>query len=174
MLNLIVSAAQRVTDYPMPFTDTTPSTFDQLTGGIVISILVFAVLIATFAIWTMTEEEDCGKPVSEWALRAAFVSGCVIVIAATWLACLTSVAHETDTRTDVVSRSAYDKSVISWLKSDYGITVDAHALARLTDGATLVVDYEGEETMIEFAERADRGLAVRIPDGRLLLPASAR
>lgn len=70
------------------------------------------------------------------------------------------------------AHAQYDASVISWLSAGYGITVDHAALRKLYDGDALVVDYDGGETLIEFAARADRGMAVRVPDGKLLAPLS--
>lgn len=68
------------------------------------------------------------------------------------------------------AKDAYDASIIKWFSEDYGIKVDASALARLEAGELVVVEYLGTDTLIELVERADTGLAIRVVSDELLAP----
>lgn len=174
MLNFIATAVQRASDYPMPYTDTTPSTFNELAGNIFFALIVVFVAAIFLLFIIDAARKDRGLRESGLIFFSALACVLLVVLSVLGLALTAADAASNDARTDEKSRAAHDKSVIEWLESDYGITVDGAALSRLTNGATLVVDYGGEDTMIEFAERADRGLAIRIPDGRLLQPVGER
>ena len=172
--NIIATAVRHLGGYPMPYTDTTPSTFNELAGKSLLAALIICGAGIVILYLTDVNRTQRNLPDSTPMLIAALACFLVGAGSVIGLFVMAATASSVDSHADAVSRAAYDQSVIEWLKSDYGITVDDAALSRLTSGATLVVDYAGQETMIEFAERTDTGLAVRIPDGRLIQPAGKR
>jgi hypothetical protein len=162
--------ALHLASYPLPYIDKTTSTYNSNIGYTLVLIVIFAIMLLAWCWFVVEDTESTG----EYAPTRYYV-GCGVSVFLL-LGCLgvgiwtAQDARHTDDRTAAASRAVYDHSVIQWMSAEYGITIDEDALHKLTAGKTLVVSYAGADTLIQFAERADKGLAVRIPDGSLLTP----
>lgn len=151
--------------YPMPYVHEQASQFDASVIGIVFVLLFIAAGLSLFYWLGACDEAEKLSHLIGTGILTLVLIGATAATGFYGYSLSTTNLEASD-----AARTAYDNTVIEWMDTEYGVTIDADALSRLTDGKTLVVVYQGNDTLIQFVERADKGLAVRVPDGALLQP----
>jgi hypothetical protein len=130
--------------------------------------------VATLVFWIFSAM-SLGESQAEWLRNTSIVTAGFAVLCALFSSLALNAASDADRKLHDQSVVAHTKSVQTWLRSDYGITVDEKAVDELAAGQSLVVSYHGVDTLIEFAKRADgNGLAVRVADGHLIQPLTSK
>ena len=128
-------------------------------------LIPLAIVLVTVAIWAPVSDSSSRK-------RRAIAVGAFVVTVLTVVGAFAATTI-IDAKADSVeadARTSYSNSVITWLDGDHGVTVNAKSVGDLLTGDSLVIDYQGSDTMIEIINRSDDDLAVRVTGGKLLQP----
>lgn len=147
-----------------------PDPGDFLLTEICGAMLLISVLVWFTILLVGGSNRDEGRPSPRWFRVGIWAATVIAPLALVVMLASAVVIGNVVSDATSDARAAYKTSVVTWLSSDYGITVSGSSARKLIDGEALVVDYDGADTMVEFITRADRDLAVRVTGGALLQP----
>ena len=154
----------------LPLLTLNPGQYTAPAGGSYLPVLICGAIALVFFVISglMAQAADRGQ---SNALTPGFVAATTIfALAFIGVFVTTYVVEKAAIEAEDNARTAYNGSVVTWFDDVYGVDVNEDSARDLIDGESLVVDYQGAETMVEIVKRSDSDLSVRIPDGALLEP----